>query len=113
MITSIILLMIPTIHKIEKLGLDNTSAETVTIIHEVSRENELPFNASNEIKTKLRIAIAEQPHLKNIHLTQDGVYHEGEVEDYLVKLRPALNKDRQEAILDTYLPIILMEEAKE
>ena len=100
-------------HLDEKLGLGSLSTELITIIHDVPRENELPFNASNEIKTKLRIAIAEQPHLTNINLTQDGIYHKGEVEDYLVKIRPTSNKDRQEAILRTYIPIILMEEAKE
>jgi hypothetical protein len=102
------------VHSEEQLVLNSTDNNEIIIEHEIPFVSELPLDSKNPIiLTRLRLAIANQPEGDNSALTQDGFYEQGEVEDYLVKVRPSSNEDKQKAILHAHIPIILMEEAKE
>ena len=102
------------VHREEQLVLNSSDNNEITIEHEIPFVSELPLDSKNPIiLTRLRLAIAKQPEGGNSVLTQDGFYEQGEVEDYLVKVRRTSDEDKRDAVNLNSRPIILMEEAKE
>ncbi len=83
-------------HIEEKIELVQNNKIYFTIKTPIVRASDLEFNSKNEYQTRLRVAVAKNPQAGSENLTQDGIYEEGEVEDYLVRIRKSNCDDKKQ-----------------
>ncbi len=86
-----------TTHNSEELGVGSKNSGFVVIEAYIPRLSELAteFNGKKEYLTRLRVAVAELDQIGAV-MTQDGIYEEGEVEDYLVRIRKSNCDDKKQ-----------------